>query len=145
MIQPLRTYHRWTVELMGIFLPVIFLAGLAARPSATKANQPEAAITHTIYKSKAAWKVHEITTTVSSGGELQLVPASELKYPDLLLYWSPDASRSFNTIGANAKLLGAFDPSRRYRLPEDWRRGSLLLYSLAQQKMVDVATFDKLP
>jgi hypothetical protein len=73
------------------------------------------------------------------------MPASELKYPDLLLYWSPDSSGSAGAISANATLLGAFEAGGSYRLPENWQRGSLLLYSSANHELVDAMSFDKHP
>lgn len=148
MIQPLRTGHRWTFEVMGILLPVIFLAGLAVRPSSPKATDAQRQATGArIYASSSAWKTHVIKTSVYSDGGtpvVQLMPAAELQYPDLLLYWSP-ASPSGDTIARRAKLLGAFEAERRYSLPEDWRRGNLILYSVARKQVIDAAPLDQRP
>src|SRR5687767_15274652 len=98
MIQPLRQYHRWAFEGLGILLPVIFLAGLAARPSATKATAPaQPPAGQKVYENSNAWKAHAMNTVVYSDGfeaTVVLSPAWPLQYPDLLLYWSPMATAS---------------------------------------------------
>ena len=146
MIQPLRAHHRWTFEVLGVLLPVIFLAGLAARPPATKELMASChAPGQQIWEDTHAWKNRAITTTLYSQGPavlVQLAPASELNESDLLLYWSPETAPPANI--ATAKLLGTFDPNRHYQLPQG-KHGSLLLYSAAHAQVIDSATLDSQP
>lgn len=146
MIQPLRTCHRWMFEVLGILLPIIFLAGLAAQPSATKSTGTAPSFSgQKIFETASAWKKHSITTTLFADGPavlLQLEPAARLVEPDLLLYWSAGAAPPADAIQSNATLLGSFEPGRRYRIPREAKRGSLLLYSGAHRKLVDSAVLE---
>lgn len=149
MIQPLRNWHRWTFEVLGILLPIVFLAGLAARPSGTKSTSlPPALSGQKIFETASAWKNHSITTTLFTDGPavlLQLEPAARLVSPDLLLYWSSEPAPTADGIESNATLLGSFEPGRRYLLPREAKRGRLLLYSLAHRKLVDSAVLQVEP
>jgi hypothetical protein len=146
MIQPLRNYHRWIFEGLGVVLPIIFLAGLAVRPSATQSFSAATPIAgKKIVESTSAWKNHIITTRLysnDSGISLQLQPASSLNQPDLLLYWSTETVPPSSGLGENATLLGGFEANRVYQLPLGSKRGNLLLYSLAHRQLVDSAVLD---
>lgn len=149
MIQPLRNYHRWIFEGLGVVLPIIFLAGLAVRPSATQSASAATPIAgKKIVESTGAWKNHIITTTLysdDSGVSFRLQPVSSLNQPDLLLYWSADTVPPTSGFGENATLLGAFEVNRLYKLPAGSKGGSLLLYSLAHRQLVDSAQLDPHP
>ncbi|MCI0352765.1 MAG: hypothetical protein L0Z53_25365 [Acidobacteriales bacterium] len=148
MIQPLRNYHRFIFEVLGLLLPLIFLAGLAVRPSGTKSvSAASLPAGQKIAETAGGWKNYSITTRLYAGSAvlLQLQPASNLNEPDLLLYWSTEPAPPASDVLKNATLLGAFEGNRLYRLPPDAKRGSLLLYSLAHQQLVDSAALDTRP
>jgi len=149
MIQPLRNYHRFIFEVLGLLLPLIFLLGLAVRPSVTKSvNAAALPGGQKISELTGAWKHHSITSRLYTDGStvlLQIQPASNLNEPDLLLYWSTEPAPPTSDVLKNATLFGAFEANHLYQLPPDTKRGSLLLYSLAHQRLVDSAALETRP
>jgi hypothetical protein len=73
--------------------------------------------------------------------QVVLEPLDELSAPDLLVYWSPELSDKAS-LPTNAALMGAFENSKPLRLQEGNTKGFLILYSLAQQLIVDVAPLE---
>ena len=61
--------------------------------------------------------------------------------PDLLVYWLAGSVRVTGKLPDQAVLLGAFQPSVALPLPQNAAAtgGSLVLYSLADQEVVDAS------
>ncbi|MGH7595223.1 MAG: hypothetical protein ACREOI_02675 [bacterium] len=154
MIQPLRRRHRWMMAAITVILPVVFVAGLAVRkPIPATENIPAAstspssmAFTHLLFEKTDLWPELKITTRVYADQQpaerlaVELHPQDYLKIPDLLVYWHPQPSIQTDKLPDGAYLLGALAGTQKLRciLPEPamTQDGSLILYSLAHQKII---------
>ncbi len=143
-----------------IVLPVVFVAGLAVRkPIPPTANTPSTSMTppaisfsHLMFEKSDLLADLKITTRVYADQQpaerlaVELQPQSYLKIPDMLVYWHPQPSIQKSQIPDDAYLLGALAGTQKLRciLPEPaaTQDGSLILYSLAHQKIIVTA---KLP
>lgn len=154
MIQPLRTVHRFAFVALAFFLPVVIVAGIAARhprrPSGSLLVQMPGS-EQLVRKSGTLWPKHAMRTEFYSDSsrpgeiDLVLIPAVELNEPDLLLYWSADPP-SGDSISAGARLLGRFIAGKPFVLPLSAdRSGYLVLFSLPHQTVFDTAKVEKLP
>ena len=129
MIQPLRRLHLRIVFAASVILPLVFLAGLLGR-------RPFPLVEIDLPR-QGEWPAE------FSG---YLKSFKETLTPDALVYWSP-LNSSGQTLLPEARLLGALYGSfvSNGSLPSD---GYLLLYSLAQQKVIaalPLARKEKLP
>lgn len=153
MIQPLRTAHRRIFIVLAGVLPVILGAGLRVRPHVPLAT-PDAVTGNQfsvrLSQPTAAWAKDSFDLEFYSepggpkGVRIVLKPHRGLNEPDLLLYWTSQASTDAPDLNG-ANLLGPFRPSISYSLPTGTERGSLVLYSLAHHEIVDVARIKGLP
>jgi hypothetical protein len=158
MTRPLRQIHRRVFMALGVFLPIAFAVGLAARKSVPAASELPEPITFINAKfSEPEWtrdelfagepiQVRLLREKMGSGQYALAFSASKnfLK-PDLLVYWSAGgpgsgATNSSGALPENSILLGAFGPAP-LPLPQDvgQSEGTLLLYSLADGEIVSAS------
>jgi hypothetical protein len=135
MIQPLRSCHRWTFLFLAVLLPVLFVAGILARP---KPPQPRV-IARLIAFQGSDWQKHffvvQISTATTGETSLVLAPTRPVVAPDLLVYYAEHAAQQ-GVLPADAHLLGRWDIGTAYPLPRTLN-GFVLLYSGAQKIVVD--------
>ena len=145
MIQPLRRMHLGIFLACLLLLPVLFVAGLSSRHKPPGgAFHIELAPNRSISDQTAVFggtKVHvRIVRNRENGPEwqLELSPESPLLAPDVLVYWSNTNATS--DLPADAKLLGSYDPAKRYPLPpQAFQEGGqrfVILYSLGWKKQL---------
>ena len=154
MIQPLRTVHRFAVVALAFVLPVVIVAGLAARrPRLASESRPVQVPTSAqlVGTSGTLWPKHAMRTEFYSDssrpGEIEvvLIPTEEWNEPDLLLYWSADPP-SGDALPASAWLVGSFIAGKPFVLrPNGDRSGFLVLFSLPHQTIFDTAKMERLP
>jgi len=154
MIQPLRVVHRRAFVTLTLVLPALLLLGLGARhsrpgPTAHPADVPVG--TYVVRASSNLWQKHSILSKFysskdgSQGTYLVLQPGQNLNEPDALLYWDANLPQR-DVLSGNAELLGAFSAGKVFRLPLNAKRaGHLVLFSPANQTVVDTAAVEKLP
>jgi hypothetical protein len=142
MIQPLRKMHWAIFFVLGIALPVLFIAGLASRQAplpavgtvAGKLTQRNGGTEFVLNRGSSKFTVRLVEN--KKGGqerEFLAIPASGFLAPDVFVYWSetqPGAS-----LSPNAKLLGKLGPGELYRIPSG-SGGYFLLYSVAQNEVL---------
>ena len=143
MIQPLRTCHRWSFLLLAALLPVLFVAGILARP---RPPRPQV-IARLIAFQGAEWQKHFFAVQISTGatGEtsLVLVPTKPVVAPDLLVYYAEHAAQQ-GVLPSDAHLVGRWDVGTTYPLPRTLN-GFVLLYSGAQKTVVDSVAVEGRP
>ena len=154
MIQPLRTVHRLAFVALAFVLPVVIVAGIAARRPRLPSGSPPVQLpgsAHRGTKSGTLWPKHAMRTEFYSDsnrpGEIDvvLIPAEELNEPDLLLYWSVNPP-SGDSLPAGARLVGPFIAGTAFVLPlNSDRSGYLVLFSLPHQTVFDTAKVERLP
>ena len=154
MIQPLRTAHRFAFVALAFVLPLVIVAGLAARRPGLASGSPPVQLpdsAHLIRKSEALWAKHPMRTEFYSDSDcpgesyVVLIAAEELNEPDLLLYWSMDPP-SGDSLPAGARLVGPFITGKLFALPPSLSRsGYLVLFSLAHQTVFDTAKVERVP
>jgi len=153
MIHSLRQRHRRIVLVLGVFLPIAFVMGVAARkPAPTVAKLP-AALTATSQQFEAVeWKradlfaktpieVHLLREQKSSGRfGIKFSAAQDFVKPDLIVYWVAGNPDMTDTLPDNAILLGSFS-SATLPLPDEVAKsnGEFVLFSLADNQIVDVS------
>jgi hypothetical protein len=141
-----------------IVLPIVFVAGLVVRkPIPATENIPAAsmapssvAFTHLLFEKTDLWPDLKITTRVYADQQpaehlaVELHPQDYLKTPDMLIYWHLQPSIQTYKLPDDAYLLGALVGTQKLRsiLPEPAITidGSLMLYSLAHQKIIAAIT-----
>jgi len=142
MIQPLRKMHRTIFLVLGIALPVLFVAGLVSRHAPLPAAGPEE--DKFAQKQGGNWfvwnhgssKLRVRLMENRNGGperEFAVIPDSGFLAPDVFVYWSetpPGAS-----LSPNAKLLGKLGPHELYKVPAG-SNGYFVLYSVAQNDVL---------
>ncbi len=136
MIQPLRRIHGRMFLVLGIVLPILFVAGVRSRRIPTGKAHTETRTSpangeHTILidGTRLAARVFRD----ASGTAVEISSSSELLAPDVLVYAS--ASESKDNVPADAVLLGAFVSGKTYRFPSANAR-SVLLYSEAHREVL---------
>jgi hypothetical protein len=154
MIQPLRAVHRGAFVTLALLLPAILFIGLRARrsslgPNAHAADVPAGA--YVVRESRNLWQRHAIQSKFYSSPDrpvdmyVVLLPAQELKEPDLLLYWAAIAPEG-NSLPKEARLVGAFTTAKVFLLPlNEKRAGYLILFSPAHEMVFDTARVETLP
>jgi hypothetical protein len=152
MIRPLRQHHRRIVITLGLFLPLAFAAGIAARKPLPPANllPPTLAAVPPLAEdlvwkrsglfSNAPIEVRLLREKISGRFAVQFSAATDFLKPDLLVYWIARNPTFTDALPGNATLLGKFD-SPVLQLPPDnlTNPGVLVLYSLADNEIVAVS------
>ena len=154
MIQPLRTVHRFAFVALAFVLPVVIVAGLAARRPRLASGSPPVqlpASAQLVRESGALWPKHSMRTEFYSDssrpGEIEvvLIPTEDWNEPDLLLYWSMDPP-SGDSLPDGARLVGPFITGKPFALPPSLSgSGYFVVFSLAHQTIFDTAKVEKLP
>jgi hypothetical protein len=149
MTRPLRRLHAGAAMALALALPATLAVAVAYRrgdraaaPLPETRPVPEGRIVH---EADDRWTGLDAATRlrVAPDGRafLEVVPASPLAHPDLLLYWTPEAPTG--GLAANAVLLGSFDGDRpnAFLVPPAARTdgGFLALYSLGHRAVVATA------
>ena len=154
MIQPLRVVHRRAFVALALVLPAILLIGLGARrpgfaPRAHPTGVPDTV--NLVRESSNLWQKHAIQSKFYSRSDrpqdiyLVLQPAQELNEPDLLLYWVTNAPEG-DVLPVGAQFVDAFTTGKAFiLLLEEKRAGHLVLFSRANQTVLDTAAVEKLP
>jgi hypothetical protein len=153
MIRPLRQRHRRTVVALGIFLPVAFAVGIALRnPVPIMARLPGNLAPSSPHIEALIWEraglfaktpvLIRLCREQKDAGLFAIgltAPGNFIK-PDLLVYWAAAGTSLADALPANAILLGAFGTTA-LPLPDEAMNGggSLILYSLADNEIVDVS------
>ena len=150
MIRPLRQRHRRMVIALGIFLPVAFVVGVAARKSVPTVAELPAALVATPQKFESVeWE--RVDLFAKSPVEVRLLreqkdagrfaiafsAAKDFVKPDLIVYWVAGNQSTTDTFPANAILLGSFSATALPLSDEVSKsNGALILYSLADNEIV---------
>jgi len=141
MIQPLRRVHAQAFLVLGIFLPVLFIAGVRSRrisasvPVApAQTPRPSALFERTTAIDGARVTAKMFRQGADTAVEISSRP--ELLAPDVLVYAS--SSEPGSDVPADATLLGTFVSGKTYRLPSAQAR-FVFFYSLPRKKLF--ATF----
>lgn len=152
MIRPLRQRHRHMVIALGILLPVAFAVGIAARKPVPVVSELPAALTGAPQKFAAVvWERGDLFTKTpvhvrllrGQGGVgrfgIGLSAAKDFVKPDLIVYWVAGNPVVTDGPPADAILLGTFGAT--LPLPDESAKssGSLILFSLADNEIVDVS------
>ena len=153
MIRPLRQRHRRMVIALGVFLPIAFVVGIAARKpvptgqslSVTLAGEP-LHFEDVVWDRRDLWVQPAIRTRLLSdktGGKrfaVELSAVEDIVKPDLIVYWVSGNPKIEDTLPDNATLLGAFVQTKPTPLPLPGetaaRSGVLVLYSLADHEVI---------
>ena len=139
---------------LGIFLPVAFALGIAARKSAPTVAELPAALAETSQKfeaveweragcfSKSPVQVRLLREHKDAGQfAIELFAAKDFVKPDLIVYWVAGNPNVTDTLPASAILLGSFSAAALPLSDEVGKsNGVLILYSLADNEIVDVST-----
>ena len=149
MIRPLRTAHLLSFYGMAVLLPAVLIAGLTARSSSHASEVPTSQPVlpaGLVRQSESLWKKHSIRSEFYRDANktfVLLAPKGSLNEPDVLVYWaaSPTTDQS---LPGNAHLLGPFVPGHALPVPAE-RDGYLMLFSLPHNKVLDVASVEKVP
>jgi hypothetical protein len=141
MIQPLRRVHARAFLALGIFLPILFVAGVRSRriSSSVRVAQAQTHASPALSERTIAMDGARITAKVFRDGgnaAVEITSSPELLAPDVLVYASTSNSKS--DVPADAVLLGSFVSGKTYRLPLGNSR-FVLLYSLPRKELL--ATF----
>ena len=154
MIRPLRQRHRRMVVGLGVLLPIAFAVGIVARkPVPVAASLPAALVQPSPAFAAAEWdrsdlfaKAHiKIQLLRESADSRRLAVKffadNNFVKPDLIAYWIAGEAPVTDSVPDSAQLLGGFAQAEALPLPDDaaMRGGRLVLYSLADQEIVDVS------
>lgn len=154
MIRPLRQRHRRMVMVLGVVLPVVCVAGIAARKSApVTAALPVGLVAPSLAFASIEWERSELFPKTGIQIRLRRESAGSGRYavelsgpkdfvkPDMIVYWVAGTNSIADSVPDNAQLLGGFSPAMALPLPMDaaHEAGRLLVYSLADQEIVDLS------
>ena len=153
MILPLRQRHRRIFAVLGILLPLAFIAGIAARkPMRSTSTLPSELRNPAQTFTNTNWSRADLFAKTHLRVRMLQEPASRPRYaiafsdtkaflnPDLIVYWVVGNPVIRGAIPDNAVLLGTFS-SPALTLPDEatQAKGVLVLYSLADKVVVDVS------
>jgi len=152
MTLKLRQRHRLVIAIVGVLLFFLLIIGIALRPMfpPVEASSPEFPGQTVTYSAtgeerddlfaKSNVSVRLFRESESRTLAIGLSAAKDFLKPDLLVYWSAGNSTTTEALPPSAKLLGAF-VSATLPLPSEasTAEGQLILYSLANQEIVDVS------
>lgn len=152
MILALRQRHRRIFAVLGIVLPLAYAAGVAARkpvPEASSFPAPLAGsspdFTTVVWTRADLFAKAPVQVRLRRGHGNALVAVELLAppgfvRPDLMVYWLAAGATAIDTVPDNAVLLGAFrSPALALPAAASAQSGSLILYSLANNEIVDVS------
>ena len=131
----------------GMVLPVAFVTGIALRKSMPLRATPQLPAAFRASE-MPVWERSDIFLRVPVRVRLLrspvyfavvFLPGRGFARPDLLAYWVPGTQSVSDALPDNAVLLGAFNSSGTFQLPQDadGLGGMLVLYSLADHEIVD--------
>jgi len=149
---PLRQRHRRMFAVLAVVLPLLFVVGIAVRRTVPQPETlpPELSpktvtFTATSYErddlfDKSPVRVRLYRDNESGASAVGLSSSKDFLKPDLMVYWSAGSPTTSDTLPSEAKLLGAFVTTTLV-LPAEASatNGSLILFSLANQEIVDVS------
>ena len=152
MILPLRQRHRRLFAVIGVLLPIAFVVGVAARkpvPNAAALPGDLAASSGNLIPTdgelwnlfqRPSIRVRLLYQPGTPHRAIRLFAMRDFVKPDLLVYWLPGRLAVTNILPANSTLLGSFD-APVLELPAEAAKteGTLILFSLADQEIVDVS------
>jgi len=141
MIRPLRRVHASAFLVLGVFLPVLFIAGVRSRrtPASMPIAQGQKPSSAAFSERTIAIQGARVTAKNFRDGATAAVEISsspELLAPDILVYASTTESK--NDVPGDAVLLGGFVSGHIYRLPSA-NAQFVILYSLPRKELL--ATF----
>jgi len=154
MIRPLRQRHHLMVIALGVLIPIAFALGIVERkPVPSMESLPASLVTMPQKFEETEWeradifvkspiKVRLLREQGKSGRvAVEFSAPTEFVKPDLMVYWVAGNSNLSATLPEAAQLLGAFSTSSALALPENLtiQNGALLLYSLADNEIVEVS------
>lgn len=153
MIRPLRQHHRRLFTTLGLLLPVALIVGVAARKAVPSvAALPAGLGTSSQHFTSTEWVRDDLFGKTSIQARLlrestsagrfvvSLVGPKDFAKPDLIVYWVAGVSSNSTDVPDGARLLGAFGAGA-LMLPAEILsdEGALVLFSLADQEVVDVS------
>jgi hypothetical protein len=152
MILPLRRRHRRMFAVIGILLPMTFVAGIAARKPIPTTGLSDAFSNSETF-SVNHWDRSDLFTNIAIRVQLlhrglntnqiaiQMSASNGFVKADLLIYWLPAESTLKETIPDDAVLLGAFVSGQLLPVPPPLaeKSGRLILYGLADHEVVGVS------
>lgn len=138
MIQPLRRVHARAFLALGIFLPILFVAGVRSRrvSGATPVAQTQPHTSSAFSERTVTVDGARVTAKVfreDASTAVEITSSPELLAPDVLVYASTSESKS--DVPSDAVLLGTFASGKTYRLPSANSR-FVLLYSLPRKELL---------
>jgi hypothetical protein len=151
MILSLRQCHRRVFAVLSVLLPLVFAIGIAARKPIPLRAMPSLAAdlrgseTEVWYRSDVFSKipvgVRLLRGPMSSFHAVGFSVGKGFAKPDLLVYWVAADARVSDVLPDNARLLGGFNSSVHLQISSEDNQsgGQLILYSLADQQVVDVS------
>lgn len=148
MIARLRHRHRHMVGWVGALAIAGFAVALAARPPRPVVPaEPEAAPLDTSSWSELGGG-HGIRALRQRRGGRQMISLRRppgLPSPDLLVYWAPEGAAG-SALPTEAVLLGPLgEPgSHRFELPGAAPAGSLVVYSLGHDRILESTELDSI-
>jgi hypothetical protein len=160
MIRPLRQRHRRMVIFLGVLLPIAFAVGITARkpvaamtslPTELGASRQKFAATEwerTDLFTKTSIQVRLLRESAGAGHfAVEFSAAKDFVKPDLIVYWVTGTPNITDTLPENAFLLGGFNPHTPLPLAEQIgaTSGRLILYSLADQEIIEISKHFPLP
>ena len=153
MIRPLRQRHRRMVTFLGVLLPVVLVAGIAARkPVPDMTSLPAELVASRQNFAATEWERADLFTknpiqvrllresTGAGRSAVMLSAAKDFVKPDLIVYWIAGNPSLTDTLPDKARLLGGFE-AKALLLPAEASEtnGLLVLFSLANGEVVDVS------
>ncbi|HYE73277.1 MAG TPA: hypothetical protein VEF04_08100 [Blastocatellia bacterium] len=150
MTRPLRKIHRWTLTLLAIALPLLFVAALQARkeippnnslPELMTATQRIFVLESEFDVNRAAVHVRLLREESSNTQWLEIQATQELSKPDVVAYWSANKPDNPDSL-VSAILIGPLSHSRPTRVPlfnssgKMPMSGWLTLYSIAHKELI---------
>ena len=138
MIQPLRRVHARAFLALGIFLPVLFIAGVRSRRTSVASPVAQTQVHTSSAPSERTIAIDgaRVTAKVFRDGAstaVEITSSPELLAPDVLVYASTSESKS--DVPSDAVLLGTFVSGKTYRLPSANSR-FVFLYSLPRTELL---------
>jgi hypothetical protein len=153
MILSLRQRHRRTFAVIGVLLPLAFVAGIVARRTVPEISMLPPALSTTSAQTFTATGYERDDAFDNAPVKIRLwrdlstgqfavgfgAPKDFVK-PDLIAYWITGQPTNRTELPTNAILLGSF-VATTLPLPAEaaTAEGSLILFSLADQEIVDIS------
>lgn len=153
MILPLRQLHRRIFTVFSLSLPLLFIVGVVARRTvphsgtlAPELSPQTVTFTATGYErddlfDRSPVRVRLFRDHGSGTLAVGLRAEEDFLKPDLMVYWCAGRPALSETLPPESKLLGAFVTTTLV-LPSEASstNGCLVLFSVADQEIVDVST-----